>query len=141
MSAERGWDERERRMAQEMYSVGDSFVVIADRLGKSKAAVKAFFYTHPEMYESPEAKERSKSWKNREQLCVGCARASGGYGCPWVDRFEPVSGWTAERVEQPESALIGGTWYYISACPLFVPDKMRKTLGKPKMYIGGENEA
>lgn len=129
-----GWTSRERWIAREMYANGCTFTQIGDRLGKSKSAVKQYFYTHPEMYgaETPEAAESKPKRTVKAQLCVFCARASGGYGCPWADRLEPVPGWTAESVEPPESAMTGGAWYYITGCPLYAPDKERKNLGEPK---------
>ena len=57
------------------------------------------------------------------QLCWSCARCVGF--CPWSKKLEPVEGWTAkcttlhhrnaeQQYETPS--------YYITACPLFVPE-------------------
>lgn len=74
--------------------------------------------------------------ETRTNICFDCKKACGG--CSWSEydtekkrtRFEPVPGWTAEKVAlrtgtDPNGARIIET-YAISACPLFEPDEPRK---------------
>ena len=43
--------------------------------------------------------------------------------CPWAERFEPVPGWTAEKVPFAVSverkSQASGYSYNVTACPLF----------------------
>lgn len=63
-------------------------------------------------------------------ICFDCKRACGG--CSWSEvdtatdkvRFEPVPGWTAEKVYQKINKKYVGT-YRVKACPLFDRDEYR----------------
>ncbi len=82
-------------------------------------------------------------------ICFFCRRAYGG--CCWSEfdvkrgrpRFQPVPGWTAERVKLFQNGSAAGetryidTWH-ITACPLFVPDRPGRGGGKGKQ---GESDA
>ena len=66
-------------------------------------------------------------------ICFDCQRACGG--CSWsaIDKktkrpkFEPVPGWTAEKVKynawQNKNSTKWIDTYYITACPLYLPDE------------------
>lgn len=71
-------------------------------------------------------------------ICFDCQNACGG--CPWtaVDpktekvKFEPVPGWTAEKVllnvanyGQDKKRVV--ETYHITACPLFTKDERKRT--------------
>lgn len=52
----------------------------------------------------------------KEQLCWTCQKACGD--CSWSSCFQPVEGWTAERVHRKTYDS-----YRITKCPEYVPDK------------------
>ena len=61
------------------------------------------------------------------QLCESCRNYAGG--CSWSEvgadgrvRFEPVPGWTAEKVPYQGCSTSKGFTYKISACPLYLED-------------------
>ena len=56
-------------------------------------------------------------WQYPQQICWGCARASGF--CDWSRKLKPIEGWEARAVR---SSYDGQKNYLISKCPLFVPD-------------------
>lgn len=69
-------------------------------------------------------------------ICFDCQRACGG--CPWSEldpdtnqpRFQPVPGWTAEKVKLnvyggPNGMVVIDT-YHVTDCPLFLRDEPRK---------------
>ena len=58
--------------------------------------------------------ERGKMTK--EQLCWTCQKACGD--CSWSSCFQPVEGWTAEKVHRKTYDS-----YRIEKCPEYVPDK------------------
>lgn len=74
----------------------------------------------------------------RTNICFDCQRAC-GY-CSWTEtnpetgktRFEPVPGWTAEKVLLNVAIYADGVkateTYHITECPLFVRDEKRKSL-------------
>lgn len=74
----------------------------------------------------------------KDTLCWDCQKAV--KGCAWSQRFEPVEGWTAEKVERRLPYLhkgvrrveVGET-YHVIDCPEFVPDEPRE---KPKADRG-----
>ena len=80
---------------------------------------------------------------NHTNICFDCKRACGG--CSWSEndpvtgkiRFEPVPGWTAERVPINLSWGIDFT-YHITACPLFEPDEPRKRRASDKLELTAE---
>ncbi len=56
-----------------------------------------------------------------EQLCWSCKRAIPNHGCEWVDRLEPVEGWTAT----PTKIKCAGKYeesYAIEKCPKYIND-------------------
>lgn len=53
---------------------------------------------------------------DKEQLCWTCQKAGGD--CSWSSCFQPVEGWTAERVHRKTYDS-----YRITKCPEYVPDK------------------
>lgn len=82
-------------------------------------------------------KERLRGNKEtRTNICFDCQKAVGG--CSWSEinpdtrkpRFEPVPGWTAEKVllrtgtDQRGASVV--ETYAITACPLFEEDEPRK---------------
>ena len=52
----------------------------------------------------------------KEQLCWTCQNACGW--CSWSSCFQPVEGWTAEKVHRKTYDS-----YRITKCPEYVPDK------------------
>ena len=126
-----GWYDREKTIARYMYANGRTFEEIGAWIGKSKSAVRSYFYKHPKMFEAPPERVNVKKQKKTPQLCLDCARSGGGYGCPWVSRGEPVPGWKATEVKPPDTAFANGAWYAIFDCPMFVPNAYEKTLGAP----------
>ena len=74
--------------------------------------------------------------QSRTNICFDCQKACGD--CSWSEidpatkhpRFEPVPGWTAEKVLLRIDHGHGGfgvETYHITACPQFVPDEPRET--------------
>ena len=66
----------------------------------------------------------------RTNICFDCQNACGA--CSWSARFEPVPGWTAEKLLLNIGVSGNGKkrWvetYHITACPEFVPDVDKKT--------------
>lgn len=74
---------------------------------------------------------------NRTNICFDCQKACGD--CSWSEidpatkhpRFEPVPGWTAEKVKYQTQSINGGSkfcdTYHVIACPEFVRDEPRKS--------------
>ena len=64
--------------------------------------------------------------KAKESLCWSCARAAGGYGCPWVDSRPsgetPVPGWRATKMPRRWRGQQQGSGYLVTKCPLFAAD-------------------
>lgn len=54
-------------------------------------------------------------------LCFFCETPA--HKCSWMDRFEPVKGWTAVQthvaMKHPENIVTGSISYHVSRCPLF----------------------
>ena len=61
---------------------------------------------------------------SKSNICWDCQRACGG--CSWSEDFIPVPGWTAEPSIIKQSPGVDIHSYHIAACPLFVPDEVRK---------------
>jgi hypothetical protein len=66
----------------------------------------------------------------KTNICFDCDRACGG--CSWSRNFEPVPGWTAQKVSlnMGNSARRKQRYtitYSITACPLFTPDPLGRT--------------
>lgn len=68
-----------------------------------------------------------------EQLCWNCKRSTNpeGFRCSWADKGEPIEGWTAAEGRicykyDTYGNKIGelGISYDITACPMFVKDKV-----------------
>lgn len=62
---------------------------------------------------------RKNCGKRGDTLCWSCGRSTGGKGCPWADKLEPVEGWTATKT------AIKYFWgdnesYVVHKCPLFI---------------------
>lgn len=57
--------------------------------------------------------------KKKETLCWECGRATGGKGCPWADRLEPVEGWTVTQ-EKTTAYWNSDFSYIVHKCPLFI---------------------
>ena len=64
------------------------------------------------------------AYSSQTQLCETCRNYLGG--CSWTEvgkdgrvRFEPVSGWKAEKVRYSGAA---GFTYQISECPLYIKE-------------------
>lgn len=59
-------------------------------------------------------------------LCKSCARAAGGFGCPWVDNIPsgrtPVSGWRAHGERRKDLKNKVHVLVIVEACPLFEAD-------------------
>lgn len=74
--------------------------------------------------------------KTKTNICFDCKKACGG--CSWSEinpdtkkpRFEPVPGWTAEKVilqvGNSKSGHVMIETYAITDCPLFEPEEPRK---------------
>jgi hypothetical protein len=85
----------------------------------------------------------------RPNICFDCKNACGK--CSWsaVDpvtgkvKFEPVPGWTAEKVTLNLGHICKGTkfveTYHITACPLFEHDEPRKTNNLELTYTESED--
>lgn len=82
-------------------------------------------------------KKKKYKTQGRTNICFDCQKACGG--CSWsaIDpvtlkpMFEPVPGWTAEKVvlqtgHSGTKAYFVKT-YHITGCPEFVPDVKRKS--------------
>lgn len=83
----------------------------------------------------PQGEFRRNTWNHKPQLCETCQNFAGGEfdECPWTSvgpdgrvKFEPVPGWTAEKVLYSGNNRRQTFTYQISACPLYVPDAPRK---------------
>lgn len=87
-------------------------------------------------YYARKGRERTASRKTSDtNICFDCQKALGG--CAWSEinpetskpRFEPIPGWTAEKVTMTVNHK-GGVYstetYAITDCPLFVRDEPRK---------------
>ena len=69
---------------------------------------------------------------HRGNICWSCQRAAGG--CSWSGldpktlepAFQPVPGWTAERVPYIIHGCKPDTTYCITTCPLYLPDPPRE---------------
>ena len=75
----------------------------------------------------PQGKFSRPTHYHKPQLCETCRDYAGIYGCPWSGRgddgrvrFEPVPGWTAEKVPYIECNKKYTFTYRIIACPLYV---------------------
>lgn len=64
----------------------------------------------------------------KEQLCWTCQKAGGD--CSWSSCFQPVEGWTAERVHRKTYDS-----YRITKCPEYVPDKASNSENKKKTRV------
>lgn len=53
-----------------------------------------------------------------DTICWDCKRATGGQGCPWADKLEPVEGWEAEQTKI-KYYLEEYASYKVKKCPLF----------------------
>ncbi len=62
-------------------------------------------------------------------LCLDCKWATRPWKCPWVDRYEPVPGWLAEKTRLCKKSSPYDS-YYVKACPRF----------KRNSYCGGAIE-
>lgn len=87
-----------------------------------------------------ELRKKRNCNKAHDSICWKCRKSSGGRGCPWADKFEPVPGWeaiegkiwftskyqdgTAYRHETPT--------YDVHYCPLFEME------GKEKIKLNDE---
>lgn len=54
-----------------------------------------------------------------DTLCWTCAKACGGYDCPWVAKFKPVDGWTAEKTLRSYANGEKVESFRVIACPLY----------------------
>ena len=64
-----------------------------------------------------------------DTLCWRCQNATDFNACPWVDRFEPVNGWTAKETDDG---------WVVRKCPLFKKESKKQTLLDLKLrQIGG----
>lgn len=64
---------------------------------------------------------------NKASICIGCKR--GGGRCSWSQRFEPVPGWTAEKViirTQSNGKARHEEIYKVIDCPSYQPRKGRE---------------
>lgn len=72
---------------------------------------------------------------NKANICIDCQKACGG--CSWTRcetwkkgkpiMFQPVEGWTAEKIYRVSQDGYVIETYSITACPEFIPDEPRKT--------------
>ena len=67
----------------------------------------------------------------RLTLCWNCAHATHPDVCPWVERFEPVPGWKAEKTYLMQDTPSPYESYLVVECPLFERDG----------YFGGMKKA
>lgn len=113
----------ERLALRDMVYQGCSKAHISVRLGMSKEKLQQYMDEmglettyQRKLRESPSNARRSKALRD-DQLCWGCALATGGGAppCPWATSKarEPVEGWDAVPLDN------GG--YLILGCPLFKP--------------------
>ena len=58
--------------------------------------------------------------RQKDTLCWGCKRSSGGLGCSWADKFIPVEGWKAKATEIRYRNKIVVNSYEVIECPLFI---------------------
>ena len=58
----------------------------------------------------------------RLTLCWNCAHATHPDVCPWVERFEPVPGWKAEKTYLMQDTPSPYESYLVVECPLFERD-------------------
>ena len=73
-----------------------------------------------------------KGWKPQNNICWDCKKACGK--CSWTAvnpltgelLWQPVPGWTAEKIERVVHPDVVVETYHITACPLFEPDDKRK---------------
>ena len=74
----------------------------------------------PEQMEESSRRRQEESDRDGETLCWSCRRD--GRTCPWMNREQPVRGWTAVKTHR-ESTENGKTTgydsYRVTACPLF----------------------
>ena len=64
----------------------------------------------------------------KEQLCWACQKACGA--CSWSSCFQPVEGWTAEKVQRKTYDS-----YRIEKCPEYVPDRAGNSENKKKTRV------
>ena len=82
--------------------------------------------------------KHSVAKKSIPTLCWGCRYATGlplppdkcgtHHKCPWVDHYEPVDGWTAQRTAYGTGHDYVES-YYITECPLYAPDLEQQLVG------------
>lgn len=79
-------------------------------------------------------------------ICIDCARACGG--CSWTGiddkgelRWEPVPGWTAEKIQMKVGNYKTVDTYHITACPLFIREEKKERKGVHLALTEEENRA
>ena len=86
--------------------------------------------------------KRGERFAKKPTLCWDCERAIDN-NCPWVERAEPVDGWTAFKTVVRTNCQYLTDSYHVVACPMFKRDAER---GGQKKYksrleyvpLGGE---
>jgi hypothetical protein len=62
---------------------------------------------------------KTKPIKHPPTLCWKCKKASGGLGCEWASRFEPVKGWDAVPTTIPLQNGLRADSFCVKSCPKF----------------------
>lgn len=103
-----------------MYGAGIGTLAIARELGRSEQYLRRFL-SHIGVIRVKKQNECN------DTLCWQCANAvprteHGRYvrGCSWSIAFEPVEGWTAQKVMMEVYCMKHKESYCVSACPKFV---------------------
>lgn len=115
----RHYTKSEIEKAKRMYSAGIGTQAIARELGRNEQYMRRFLWR---------AGVTGKMQHNcAETLCWQCANSvpkidRGKYvrGCSWSIAFEPVEGWTAQKVMMETYNTKNTESYCVSACPDFV---------------------
>lgn len=87
--------------------------------------MKKFRTTRPtlkKLFDSQDIQIR-QNYKFGKNICSFCKRAARfiEFPCPWARSFEPVEGWKAKKITKIDAGQKVST-YYITKCPLFMPD-------------------
>ena len=58
----------------------------------------------------------------KDTLCWTCAKACGGYDCPWAAKLKPVDGWTAKETVRDYKDGSTVRSYQVIECPLYMEE-------------------
>lgn len=59
------------------------------------------------------------SEQQKQTICWDCRKATGGKGCVWADKFEPINGWKAIKTSVKLFNKRITDSYIVQKCPLF----------------------